>query len=62
MTAKVSYDAEGRVQTSELFDANRSDREGTVGVVEYLPPLRHGFGYLPRDGWHMREEGQSVQQ
>lgn len=33
MTAKVSYDAEGRVQTSELFDATKSDREGTIGVV-----------------------------
>jgi hypothetical protein len=38
-TAKVSYDAEGRVQTSELFDATKLDqkaltaREGTIGVV-----------------------------
>ena len=50
MTAKVSYDAEGRVQTSELFDSNGSDREGTVGVVvRSTPPdvrLR-----IPAKGW-----------
>jgi hypothetical protein len=39
MTAKVSYDAEGRVQTSEIFDATKLDQEGltarggTIGVV-----------------------------
>lgn len=38
-TARVSYDAEGRVQTSELFDATKLDqksmtsREGTIAVV-----------------------------
>jgi hypothetical protein len=38
-TAKVSYDAEGRVQTSDLFDATKLElgalmvREGTIGVV-----------------------------
>lgn len=39
MTAKVSYGAEGRVQTSDLFDATKLEqealtaREGTIGVV-----------------------------
>jgi hypothetical protein len=39
MTAKVSYDAEGRVQTSELFDSTKlnqeplTDRKGTIGMV-----------------------------
>lgn len=50
MTAKVSYDADGRVQTSELFDANRSDREGNVGVVvrSTAPDSRLR---IPAKGW-----------
>ena len=50
MTAKVSYDAEGKVQTSELFDANRSDREGTVGVV-VRPTALEARLRIPAKGW-----------
>ncbi len=50
MTAKVTYDAEGRVETSELFDAAGSDREGTVGVVvrSTAPDVRLR---IPAKGW-----------
>jgi hypothetical protein len=55
-TAKVSYDAEGRVQTSELFDATKLDqetltaREGTIGVV-VRPTAPDALLRMPANGW-----------
>ena len=55
-TAKVSYDAEGRVQTSELFDATKLDqetltaREGTIGVV-VRATAPDALLWIPAKGW-----------
>lgn len=55
-TAKVSYDAEGRVQTSELFDATKLDQEaltargGTIGVV-VRPTAPDALFRIPAQGW-----------
>lgn len=55
-TAKVSYDAEGKVQTSELFDATKLDqealtaREGTTGVV-VRPTAPDALLRIPAKGW-----------
>jgi hypothetical protein len=56
MTASVSYDAEGRVQTSELFDATILDQEalearkGTIGVV-LRPTALAALLRIPGKGW-----------
>ncbi len=55
-TAKVSYDAEGRVQTSELFDATKLDQEaltargGTIGLV-VRPTAPDALLRIPANGW-----------
>jgi len=56
MTARVSYDAEGRVQTSELFDATILDQEalearkGTIGVF-LRPTTPTALLRIPGKGW-----------
>jgi hypothetical protein len=60
MTAKVSYDAEGRVQTSKLFDATKlgqealearkGTRKGTIGVV-VRPTAPDALLRIPAKGW-----------
>jgi hypothetical protein len=56
MTARVAYDAEGKVQTSELFDPTRlgqeapTDRKGTIGVV-LRPTAANALLQIPAKGW-----------
>lgn len=56
MTAKVSYGAEGRVQTSDLFDTTKLEqealtaREGTIGVV-VKPTAPDALLRIPAKGW-----------
>lgn len=56
LTAKVSYDAEGRVQSSEIFDATKLDQEGltarggTIGVV-VRPTAPDALLQIPAKGW-----------
>jgi hypothetical protein len=55
-TAKVFYDAEGRVKTSEIFDATKLNqealtaREGTIGVV-VRPTAPDALLRIPAKGW-----------